>query len=391
MENIFYFNSNNGTAIISAGVKAELVFNNPVDWSLVRSFLSKHANAFVNILLSYDLKNSIEKLHSSHKNWCDFPTLVLIVPTSVYKVNQDKWTLFYGVESDELKTWWEAASSFQPIKSPFEVSLSKNEYLGKVREIQNYIQLGDVYEVNFCQQYTLENVNSTNSFSLYKELNKNTNAPFSVYFDWQNWTMLGASPERFLKKTGNKLLSQPIKGTRPRALGEEDERLKQELKNDPKERAENIMIVDLVRNDLAKVAIPGTVHVDELCEIYSFETVHQMISTISCELRENVVFDEIIQATFPMGSMTGAPKVRAMEIIEEKENFQRGLYAGSVGYILPDGDFDLNVVIRSILFNKEKNVASCAVGGAITILSEAEKEYEECHVKINRILSSVHE
>lgn len=391
MENIFYFNSNNGSAIISAGVKAELVLNNPVDWSLVRSFLSKHANAFVNVLLSYDLKNSIEKLHSSHKNWCDFPTLVLIVPTSVYKVNQDKLTLFYGEESDELKTWWETKFSFQPIKNSFEASLSKNEYLQKVREIQNYIQLGDVYEVNFCQQYTVENVNSINSFSLYKELNKNTNAPFSVYFDWQNWTMLGASPERFLKKTGNTLLSQPIKGTRPRALDEEDECLKRELKNDPKERAENIMIVDLVRNDLAKVAVSGTVHVDELCEIYSFETVHQMISTISCELRENVVFDEIIQATFPMGSMTGAPKVRAMEIIEEKENFQRGLYAGSVGYILPDGDFDLNVVIRSILFNKEKNVASCAVGGAITILSEAEKEYEECHVKINRILSSMHE
>ena len=151
------------------------------------------------------------------------------------------------------------------------------------------------------------------------------------------------------------------------------------------------MIVDLVRNDLSRVAAVNSVRVDELCEIYSFETVHQMISSISCDLKEGVNFTEILKATFPMGSMTGAPKLRAMELIEELESFKRGLYSGSIGYITPSGDFDFNVVIRTLLYNQKERYLSCSVGGAITIQSDPEKEYQECLVKVKRIMDGINE
>ena len=195
-----------------------------------------------------------------------------------------------------------------------------------------------------------------------------------------------------MKKTGDKLMTQPIKGTAKRHTDKaEDELLKQALMADPKERAENVMIVDLVRNDLSKVATKNSVFVDELCGIYSFETVHQMVSTVSCQLKENTTIKEILRATFPMGSMTGAPKVSAMQLIEEFEDFKRGIYSGSIGYIDPQGDFDFNVVIRSLFYNKAKKTMTCDVGGAITIQSDPEKEYEECLTKVKRILDGMNE
>ena len=223
-------------------------------------------------------------------------------------------------------------------------------------------------------------------------LNKITQAPFSSFFHTGDYTVFCGSPERFLKREGNTLLSEPIKGTAKRGkTGEEDDKLKNDLINDPKERAENIMIVDLVRNDLSKIATKNSVTVNDLCKIHTFETVHQMISSISCEINENTPFIDIIKATFPMGSMTGVPKIRAMELIEEHESFKRGLYSGSIGYIKPNGDFDFNVVIRSLLYNKAKKLLSCSVGGAITDLSSPEKEYEECLTKVQRILDGMNE
>ena len=205
-------------------------------------------------------------------------------------------------------------------------------------------------------------------------------------------SIFGGSPERFLKKVGTKLISEPIKGTAKRGLSKiEDDELIKSLVSDPKERAENIMIVDLVRNDLSKIATKNSVQVEELCQIYSFETVHQMISRISCDIKESTSFTEIINATFPMGSMTGVPKIRAMELIEEHESFKRGVYSGSIGYIKPNGDFDFNVVIRSLVYNQKNNYLSCAVGGAITIHSDPEKEYEECLIKVKRILDGMNE
>jgi para-aminobenzoate synthetase component 1 len=256
--------------------------------------------------------------------------------------------------------------------------------------VKRHIQLGDIYELNFCQEFFAENCAVDDYLAVYRKLNNITKAPFSAYFNWQNFAVFCGSPERFLQKKNNRLLSQPIKGTAPRNENESrDLQLKNQLQNDPKERAENIMIVDLVRNDLSRIAVTNSVQVDELCEIYSFETVHQMISTVSCTVEDSISFKDIVKATFPMGSMTGAPKLRAMELIDKYEAFNRGLYAGSIGYIHPNGDFDFNVVIRTVLYNATKKYLSCSVGGAITIQSDPEKEYEECLVKVKRILDGL--
>jgi len=225
----------------------------------------------------------------------------------------------------------------------------------------------------------------------YFKLNRITKAPFSTFLQTDNHVIFCGSPERYLKKKGKRLLSQPIKGTAPRGMdAQADEALKLHLQNDPKERAENIMIVDLVRNDLSRIAKKGSVQVSELCGIHTFETVHQMISTVECEVEQDLPFMDILKASFPMGSMTGAPKVEAMKIIDETEDFNRGIYSGSVGYISPNGDFDFNVVIRSMIYNREKKYLSCAVGGAITILSDPEKEFEECQTKIQKILNGMY-
>ena len=208
--------------------------------------------------------------------------------------------------------------------------------------------------------------------------------PFSAFYRLDDKYLMCASPERFLKRTGNHIISQPIKGTAKRVLAdvEQDALSKAGLLHNEKERSENVMIVDLVRNDLSKVCVEGSVRVEELFEVLSFPQVHQMISTVGCELVENILFTDIIKATFPMGSMTGAPKKRVMELIEQYEGTKRGLFSGSVGYIKPDGDFDFNVVIRSILYNSSSNYLSVQAGSAITFACIPEREYEECLMKV---------
>jgi para-aminobenzoate synthetase component 1 len=224
----------------------------------------------------------------------------------------------------------------------------------------------------------------------YFKLNAITKAPFSAYVKWENFAVFCGSPERFIERKGERLISQPIKGTARRGkTKEEDDALIAQLRNDPKERAENVMIVDLVRNDLSQVAQKGSVEVEELCAIKTVETVHQMYSTVACNVREGLSFSDILKVTFPMGSMTGAPKKRTMEIIEELEDFRRGLFSGSIGIIKPNGDFDLNVVIRTMIYNQERKYLSCAVGSAITANSIPEKEYEECQLKVSRILEGI--
>ncbi|HTL81233.1 MAG TPA: anthranilate synthase component I family protein [Bacteroidia bacterium] len=262
-------------------------------------------------------------------------------------------------------------------------------YLSNVNKLISHIHRGDIYEINYCIEFFAENV-SIDPLNVFLRLNELTKAPHACLYKCGDAWLLCASPERFLKKTGKKIISQPIKGTRPRGkTPEEDERLKTELKNDPKEISENVMIVDLVRNDLSRIADKGSVNVDELCGIYSFESVHQMISTVSADVREDVSFEEIIRATFPMGSMTGAPKFRAMQLIDEFEDMNRGIYSGSVGVIQPNGDFDLNVVIRSIEYNSKTGYLSVKVGSAITANCDPEKEYEECLVKAQPMLRAL--
>jgi len=255
-----------------------------------------------------------------------------------------------------------------------------------VKNIQHHISIGDVYEMNYCIEFFAQNLNIS-PIQLYEKLNEVSPTPFSAFLKYHDKSLICASPERYLKKEGRRLISQPIKGTSARDPNPFIDKANIEyLKTSEKERSENIMITDLVRNDLSRVAKQGRVKVEELCGVYSFRQVHQMISTISAEMDERYSWVDAIKATFPMGSMTGAPKVSAMKLIERYEDTKRGLYSGSVGYVTPEGDFDFNVVIRSMLYNQKKGYLSFMVGSAITALSEPEKEYEECLVKASAIM-----
>jgi para-aminobenzoate synthetase component 1 len=244
-----------------------------------------------------------------------------------------------------------------------------------------HIHRGDIYEANFCMEFYANNA-VIEPLEIYQKLNNISKPPFATFYRNQHQYLLCASPERYIRKEANKIISQPIKGTAKRFTDSVlDENSKTELATNPKERSENIMIVDLVRNDLSHTANKGTVAVEELCGIYSFEQVHQMISTVVSTTDSSTSPIEILKTTFPMGSMTGAPKISAMKIIEELEETKRGLYSGAVGYFTPDNDFDFNVVIRSILYNAKEEYLSFSVGSAITSQSVPEMEYEECLLK----------
>ena len=280
-------------------------------------------------------------------------------------------------------------SNLEPKKIEIQSKISRTEYIHSVEKLKEHIRKGDIYEINFCQEFFAENA-SIDTTEIYKNLNAISGAPFAAFCKFDTHYLMCASPERFLQKRGNKLISQPIKGTIKRSENREtDDQLKNELLHNEKERSENVMIVDLVRNDLSRIAKKGSVNVDELYEIYSFKQVHQMISTVSCEIENTVSFTEILKSMFPMGSMTGAPKISAMKLIEQYESTKRGLYSGAVGYISPEGDFDFNVVIRSILYNSENKYLSFMVGSAITDKAQAEQEYEECLLKAKAMFQAL--
>ena len=341
--------------------------------------------------LSYDLKNDGEALFSGNFDGLDFPELYFFQPKKIITISGDKATFNYlNMVDDEIdadfntilelnKPTLDQKSTADPIR--IRMRIFKDEYFKQVNKMLAHIHRGDIYEANFCQEFYADET-EIDPLMTYQRLNQISKAPFSVFLKLGDKYLASASPERYLKKIGSKVLSQPIKGTAPRSTKpSEDETLKRALQEDEKERAENIMIVDLVRNDLSKSALKGSVQVEALCEVYSFEQVHQMISTISAVVAEHKNPVDILKETFPMGSMTGAPKVSAMKIIEELESFKRGLYSGAVGYFTPAGDFDFNVVIRSILYNATKSYVSFSVGSAITAKAIPEKEYEECLLK----------
>jgi para-aminobenzoate synthetase component 1 len=289
---------------------------------------------------------------------------------------EDDFNEIVESQSRSLGTKVESQESLE-----IEQRISKDLYVEKVTKMLEHIHKGDMYEANFCMEFFAENA-IINPLEKFEKLNAISQAPFSVFFKNHKQYLLSASPERYLKKSGETLISQPIKGTSKRSSDPiEDEKSKQYLESDAKERAENIMITDLVRNDLSHTAQKGSVEVTELCKIYSFLQVHQMISTITSKIDAQYSPIEVLKTTFPMGSMTGAPKISVMKIIENLEETKRGLYSGSVGYFTPEGDFDFNVVIRSILYNQENKYVSFSVGSAITSLSIPEKEYEECLLK----------
>ena len=348
--------------------------------------------------LTYDLKNELEATESKKNDKLDFPPIYFFRPKYLFRLKNSIWELLIEEEFTEKE---EALALIDKIKITINSKkkiihypiiksrFTKNQYIKSVKKLKQHIQKGNIYEVNFCQEFFSENA-IINPFEVYKNLNSISPAPFSCYFSNDNKYLMCSSPERFLKKSGQTIISQPIKGTIKRGKNEqEDESLKRELYQNPKERSENVMIVDLVRNDLSKTAQKNSVNVDELFGIYTFKQVHQMISTVSCKLKQDINFIEAVKNSFPMGSMTGAPKLRAMQLIEEAESTKRGLFSGAVGYISPDEDFDFNVVIRSILYNEDKEYLSFSVGSAITINCHPEKEYEECLLKARAMFESL--
>lgn len=338
--------------------------------------------------LSYDLKNDSERLQSNNFDGLDFPDLFFFQPKKIFllKGNQLE-TRYLHLCDDELQEDYQDITTIVPQQSSASESvevqarIDQKKYIEQVQKMQEYIHKGDIYEANFCMEFYAENA-TIQPLEKFQKLNAISQPPFAVFLKNNQQYLLSATPERYLRKEGEDLISQPIKGTAKRYEDPvADEKAKEDLASNPKERAENIMITDLVRNDLSRTAQKGSVQVEELCGIYSFMQVHQMISTITSKMDEKYSVIDVLRLTFPMGSMTGAPKISAMKIIEELEATKRGLYSGAVGYFTPEGDFDFNVVIRSILYNQKKQYLSFSVGSAITALSVPEQEYEECLLK----------
>lgn len=338
--------------------------------------------------LSYDLKNNSEDLQSNNFDGLDFPDLFFFQPKKLFLLKGNQVVIHYlNLCDDEVDEDWDTILAWVPNATidtsvvTVQPRISKESYVKKVSTLLDHLHRGDLYEANFCMEFYAENT-TINPLDKFDKLNAISQTPFAVYFKNNQQFLLSATPERYLRKEGEQLISQPIKGTAKRFQDKtEDEKSKLNLASDPKERAENIMITDLVRNDLSRTAQKGTVQVQELCGIYSFQQVHQMISTITSKLDTKFSNVDVLRMTFPMGSMTGAPKISAMKIIEELEVTKRGLYSGAIGYFSPNGDFDFNVVIRSILYNQDKKYLSFSVGSAITSLSNPENEYEECLLK----------
>lgn len=349
-----------------------------------QSFQGKEANRWLFGHLSYDLKNEIEQLSSSHPDPVGFPDLYFFEPEIVIRISENEITID-GAHPEKIFADINAITPAAgiPLKlTTVTNGMSKEAYCAVIEQLRQHILRGDCYEINYCQEFFSANA-TIHPLTVYQQLSEVSPNPFSALYRTGDTWLICASPERFLKKQGNKILSQPIKGTSRRMPDDKiaDEHNKDALQQSAKDRSENVMVVDLVRNDLARICEEGTVNVDELYGIYSFPQVHQMISTVSGVLKSDISFADIIRATFPMGSMTGAPKKRVMELIEKYERTKRGIFSGAVGYIAPTGDFDFNVVIRSIMYNATTSYLSFQAGSGITFYSDPEKEWEECLVK----------
>lgn len=343
---------------------------------------------------AYDLKNEVEKLSSTNKDQLDFPDLFFFEPRYLIFIENKKVVIprnypeaFHIFDSIQKTEMIESKS----YNISLIATINKTNYLQKVEAIRQKIEEGEVYELNLCNEFYAENVDF-DALSFFNQINDISRSPFAAFFKNENQFVISASPERFLAKRNQQLISQPIKGTIKKGKTTEENLLqKVKLHHDRKERAENVMIVDLVRNDLTKSAITGTIKVPELFKIYEFPTINHMISTIIADINLDIDVVEAIKNTFPMGSMTGAPKVKAMELIEYFESSKRGVYSGAIGYFSPDGDFDFNVVIRSLLYNESKKYLSLQVGGAITFDSIPEEEYEEIKTKAKAIIDLLSE
>ena len=329
-------------------------------------------------LIGYDFKNTIEnQLFSANPNFVDLSSSSLFFRTSVVYTELEQAYQELGKLASH--------SQFKPDSILVEPGVNRNKFLDILQELKGHIQQGNIYEINYCIPY-YGTYNSVDWVDLFYRLNALASAPFSVFARLGDLLILSASPERFFKKKGDRITVQPMKGTSPRFPDiEYDNEVKRGLALDEKERAENCMIVDLTRNDLSKICKVGSVNVDSLCEVFSFPNVHQMVSSVSGELCLEMNLETILKSIFPMGSMTGAPKLKAMELIEQFECFKRGPFSGSFGYVSPDQNMDFNVLIRSVFVDLKLKRFFFATGSAITINSDPEKEWEEVLLKGNLI------
>jgi para-aminobenzoate synthetase component 1 len=344
--------------------------------------------------LGYDLKNEVEQLSSTHPDRIGFADLFLFVPEVVVRL--EGCSLQIGLRDDRHEQVYaeimavpeSPASGATSSVGRIAQRLDRGAYLDTIATLRGHILRGDCYELNFCLEHYAEDVRM-DPLQVYDALARKSPNPFSALYRVGNSYLLCASPERYLRKADGRLHSQPVKGTSPRYHQdrERDEASRRHLTESAKERSENVMVVDLVRNDLSRVCLEGSVRVDELFGVYSFPQVHQMMSTVSGVPDPGKTLSDILRASFPMGSMTGAPKRKVMDLIERYEGFRRGLFSGAVGYITPDGDMDFNVVIRSMLYDRGSGYLSFPTGSGITYYAEAEREYEECLLKA----SAMHE
>jgi len=390
LDSNLYPNDNYGKYACLLAVGAKRVIKCTQTKNAFEQLKQQAKNTWLFGYLSYDLKNDVEQLYSINEDHLRFPALYFFEPQHLILVDK-QGTL--RVESDKKETTTilkEIAATTLSDERPIinqkvQTRISQSSYIQTIQRIQEHIRRGDVYEMNFCQEFFVEQ--ATTPLPLFEQLNDKTTMPHAAYLSFEDKALMCASPERFLCKRGHKVISQPIKGTAKRGrYAEEDDSFRKKLLASEKDRTENVMIVDLVRNDLTKTCQTGTIKVEKLFDIRAFEQVFQMISTISGKIKEEIHWVDVIREAFPMGSMTGAPKVIAMQLIEKYERSKRGLYSGTVGYVTPDGDFDFNVVIRSLLYNASKQYLSFQVGGAIVYDSQAEEEYKECLLKAKAIL-----
>jgi len=383
-----------------AGKVSELRSFSENDFTGLRNYSDAISDTLIGFL-SYDLKNQTEKVVSENQDEINMPLCHFFQPELTFNFSEsgndiivDYNTKNYNeIKIHNLINSIERISIEDTVTDSNNVNLncrvSKKKYCDNIRKVKEHIQFGDVYELNYCIEFFAENA-VINPVQVYQKLNIISPAPFSCIYKVDNKYLISASPERFMKKEGEKMTVQPMKGTSRRSPDKnEDKLIRDELFNSEKERAENVMIVDLVRNDLSRTAKKNSVKVEELFGIYSFKNVHQMVSTVSSELRNDIHFVDAIKSAFPMGSMTGAPKVSAMNLIEKYEVTKRGLFSGAVGYITPEKKFDFNVVIRSIQYNADKKYLSFMVGSAITIDSDPEKEYDECMLKAKSLIEAL--
>jgi para-aminobenzoate synthetase component I len=349
--------------------------------------------------LSYDVKNQLEKLQSENQDGIDFQELKYTIPQLVFLKKSSQWkALFHSTDftEKEIIGFVEAIEN-TVVEQEYYIGkqqsrLTKQEYLSAMHSLQQHLQRGDIYQANFCQEFYWENTQISAAGLFFKGFSQNPN-PFSIFYKIKEKRCISFSPERFIAASGKTLVSQPMKGTAARGANENEDQTQIDfLKSSEKDRRENVMIVDMVRNDLSHFAAKGSVKVPELYRIETYPKVHQMYSTVTAELKDKNQLNDALLKCFPMGSMTGAPKVRAMQIIESLEHTKRGLFSGTIGFFTPNGQADFNVIIRSLLYDEQTHYLSCHVGGGITILSDSEAEYEECLVKfkpIQQLIASI--